>query len=118
MKSKVSYSWKYTFDTLLQCIRKHERDHPTEIGSTTYYYIDQFAHDQHRFTDFTKSSMSEEERQRLLFRTLNRSIEVPGKVLSILHPWIDPVPLRRVWCLFELYRGRFAISSSCVILMF
>ena len=30
---------------------------------------------------------------------LQKSIEVPGKVVMILHPWNQPVVLSRAWCL-------------------
>ena len=39
----------------------------------------------------------------MMLSTLKESIAVPGKMICLLHPWHDPVPFRRVWCLFELY---------------
>ena len=34
-----------------------------------------------------------------MLATLKESIAVPGKMICLLHPWEDPVPFRRVWCL-------------------
>jgi hypothetical protein len=41
--------------------------------------------------------------QEMMLKTLNESIAVPGKMLCMLHPWDAPVPLTRVWCLWELH---------------
>jgi hypothetical protein len=35
-------------------------------------------------------------------------------MICLLHPWQDPVPFRRVWCLFELY---IAITLSAKVIM-
>jgi hypothetical protein len=39
----------------------------------------------------------------MMLATLKESIRVPAQIIFLLHPWQDPVPFRRVWCLFELY---------------
>jgi hypothetical protein len=38
-----------------------------------------------------------------LISSLKKSISTPGKMISVLHPWDDPIPLKRAWCLFELF---------------
>ena len=40
-----------------------------------------------------------------MLATLKESISLPGRMICLLHPWQDPVPFRRVWCLYELYTG-------------
>ena len=37
--------------------------------------------------------------------TFRNSIKNIGKVLLILSPWDDPMPIRRAWCLFEIYHA-------------
>ena len=49
-----------------------------------------------------------------MLSTLKESISVPGQMICLLHPWHDPVPFRRVWCLFELYT---AITLDAKIIM-
>jgi hypothetical protein len=39
---------------------------------------------------------------------------VPAQMICLLHPWQDPVPFRRVWCLFELY---IAITLGAKVIM-
>jgi hypothetical protein len=39
----------------------------------------------------------------MMLATLKESIRVPAQMICLLHPWQDPVPFQRVWCLFELY---------------
>ena len=55
---------------------------------------DMFALPQHTFT---KDCTSIAEKQDELVETLTQSIQIPGRVISMLHPWQDPIPLRRVW---------------------
>ena len=53
-----------------------------------------------------------------MLSTLKESISVSGQMICLLHPWEDPVPFRRVWCLFEMYTaiklGANIIMVSCV----
>ena len=49
-----------------------------------------------------------------MLATLKESIRVPAQMICLLHPWQDPVPFRRVWCLFELY---IAITLSAKVIM-
>jgi hypothetical protein len=44
-----------------------------------------------------------EQIQAKLISSLKKSISTPGKMISVLHPWDDPIPLKRAWCLFELF---------------
>jgi hypothetical protein len=41
----------------------------------------------------------------MMMETLDESIRVPGKMVMVLDPWDEAVVLRRVWCLFEVYRA-------------
>jgi hypothetical protein len=79
----VSYSWKYTLATMLDILRKFEKENPPAPGTSYRYYIDQFALDQWGFG----KEKSEEETQAMMLETLNESIKVPGKMLCMLHPW-------------------------------
>ena len=35
--------------------------------------------------------------------TFRDSIAAIGRVVLVLAPWSDPIPLTRVWCLFEIF---------------
>jgi hypothetical protein len=96
----LSYSWKYKLQAIIEMLRKFELDFPPHRGTCNYYFIDQFALDQHGFGhEFT----SKKQVQDAMISTLKESIQLPGKMICMLHPWDAPVPLTRVWCLFELY---------------
>ena len=49
-----------------------------------------------------------------MLSTLKESISVSGQMICLLHLWEDPVPFRRVWCLFEMYT---AIELGANIIM-
>ena len=49
-----------------------------------------------------------------MLSTLKESISVSGQMICLSHPWHDPVPFRRVWCLFEMYT---AIKLGANIIM-
>jgi hypothetical protein len=93
-----SYSWKYSVSAIVGTLRAFEDEDPR--AAQNYYYIDQFAIDQH---DFAKGCSSQAEAQDKMIETLKLSINRPGKVICMLFPGNNPVPLTRIWCLFELY---------------
>ena len=43
--------------------------------------------------------LSKEQMQQQVVAALRKSIEVPGKVLMVLHPYQHPIVLSRAWCL-------------------
>ena len=74
------------------------------------YAIPWQAFNQHEFLKGGTQQQTED----LMLSTLKESISVPGQMICLLHPWHDPVPFRRVWCLFELYT---AITLGAKIIM-
>jgi hypothetical protein len=92
---------------------------PDSISSSAaanrnYYFIDQFCLDQNVLTSGA-ALLSKEAMQQEIVAKLKLSIEVPGRVLMLLHPWHTPAVLSRAWCLFEAYT---AIRSGSVLQMF
>jgi uncharacterized membrane protein YgcG len=45
----------------------------------------------------------EDDKYKDIVAQLQKSIEVPGNVLMLLHPWNRPIVLSRAWCLFEIF---------------
>jgi hypothetical protein len=84
---------------IVAALRKYEREHPPAKGACYYYFIDQFAFNQHVFS----KGSTQQETEDMMLSTLKESISVPSQMICLLHPWDEPVPFRRVWCLFELY---------------
>jgi hypothetical protein len=116
----LSYSWGYSVRLILEVLSDFEADHPlaesTDRADCYYYFVDQFAIDQHNFGGVSTGDIPETETevQRMMMATLDESIRLPGKMIMVLDPWADPVVLRRVWCLFEVYR---AIELNADVLM-
>jgi hypothetical protein len=107
----LSYSWLYTLHSIIETLRVFELEYPPRKGNCHYYFIDQFAIDQHASgSELTNKECGQE----WLLKTLEESIIVPGKVICMLHPWGAPIVLKRVWCLFELY---LAIVHKCELFM-
>jgi len=97
-----SYTWSYPFRLLLDTLGAFEKEQPLGKGQQHFYFVDQFAMNQHKMTRKI-SLIDEETMQKELVGTLKESIQVPNRMVMILSPWHDPVPMQRAWCLFELY---------------
>ena len=78
---------------LIAGLRNFEREHPPSKDECWYYFVDQFAFNQHEFL----KGGTQKETEDMMLSTLKESISVPGRVICLLHPWQDPVPFRRVW---------------------
>ena len=62
--------------------------------------MDQFSLNQHKFVD---EGANQKEMQEMVVNALQSEMIRSAHVLMCLHPWNQPVPLRRMWCLFELF---------------
>ena len=61
-----------------------------------YFWFDLFTNDQNK--------VGEKDFNWFSFTFLN-SIKNIGKVLLILSPWDDPIPIKRAWCLYEIFQA-------------
>jgi hypothetical protein len=96
----LSYSWSYSMKMIVESLRTFETENPPTKGQTHFYFIDMFALNQHKFD---QDCTEDNELQTNIIATLKESIRLPGRMICLLHPWTDPIPFRRVWCLFELH---------------
>eukprot|EP01031_Cornospumella_fuschlensis_P031768 gene31768-38398_t len=85
----ISHAWKYKFLDVLEALKYHFQDQPDII-----VWFDLFSNNQHGTgsRDFN-----------WWCNTFKSAIADFGHVVMVLAPWQDPIPLRRAWCLFELY---------------
>ena len=103
----VSHAWMYDFRVVVQALKRFEelqsakRDVSGRTGNATksmakkfFYWLDVVVVNQHRSNerDFDWWNTS--------FRDCVRSI---GHTVLVLHPYRDPAPLRRAWCLWEIH---------------
>eukprot|EP00043_Microstomoeca_roanoka_P010594 m.100457 g.100457 ORF g.100457 m.100457 type:complete len:631 (+) comp14939_c0_seq1:183-2075(+) len=85
----VSHAWMYPFNDLVEALIEHQRS----VDTVCYFWVDLFANDQNKATE-----------QPFDWWTVRfkESIAAIGKVLLVLAPWTDPIPLKRAWCLWEI----------------
>eukprot|EP00937_MAST-01D_sp_MAST-1D-sp2_P006852 g6852.t1 len=96
----ISYAWSYPYRLLIDIVERFEEEHPPAIGARYYYFLDQLSLNQHQFVD---EGANQNELQNQLVQVLESNMKSAAHVLMCLHPWSRPVPLRRMWCLFELF---------------
>ena len=84
----VSHAWKSAFCDIVDALEQHEAKYPD-----TYFWLDIFAIYQNRT----------EHKDLVWFSTTFREdMTRIRRVLLVLSPWDDPLPLRRSWCMFEV----------------
>lgn len=89
----VSHAWKYTFADLISAIGIFYDGLPQEVqnSNTVFFWIDLFVIDQNNSVTRPHSWWS---------TTFVEAIRKFGKVLLVFQPFLDPLPLKRAWCLW------------------
>lgn len=85
----ISHAWGYDFLDLVDNILAH-----FDGKLDTVIWLDLFSNNQH------KASSLDYDWWATTFRT---AIQEFGYTVMVLSPWTDPLPLRRAWCLWELF---------------
>ncbi|EDQ89695.1 uncharacterized protein MONBRDRAFT_25293 [Monosiga brevicollis MX1] len=85
----VSHAWKYKFHMTLGTILHHE----TMDAPGAFYWLDLIPNNQHQACNYPYAWWS---------NTFQTNIATIGRVLLIMSPWNDPIPMTRAWCLFEM----------------
>jgi hypothetical protein len=85
----ISHAWKYHFLDVVEAMEYHFCHSPDIV-----VWFDLFSNNQHAAADLDFHWWS---------TTFKSAIEQFGRTVLILHPWADPIPLTRAWCLFEIY---------------
>ncbi|EGD81117.1 mbre TPR repeat protein [Salpingoeca rosetta] len=104
----VSHAWQYKiFDvltTMLEYAMEEEKRHKDDDGTKkeTFFWFDLFCNNQHK-----ESLLGLTPEQ--IGAPFKNAIASIGKVLLVLTPWNNPIPLTRAWCLWEIFC---AISQS------
>ena len=116
----VSYAWSYSFCLLIDILEQYELEHPAAACGTNYYFLDQFSLNQHDFvygtpaftpraletTHTPRPELPSAAAQAKISDALRAQMLKSGHVLMCQHPWNQPVPLQRAWCLFEAFVAR------------
>ena len=86
----VSHAWRYNFNMIVvEVMEEHAWKDPD-----AYYWFDLFTNNQNEVAskDFD-----------WFCTTFREGVKDIGEVLLVLSPWDDPLPIRRAWCLFEIF---------------
>ena len=99
----VSHAWGMPFDALIAALRESEREQRArEPERTPYFWLDLLVNDQ-----FAASSRPFEWWQ-TVFR---ENVERIGHTVVALE-WERPLPLQRVWCVWEMFCAASAVTEA------
>ena len=89
----VSHAWRYMFmDVMTALIELAEQ--PSLEGEDVYFWFDLCCNNQHRASSLPYEWWT---------TTFASSVGAIGHTVLLYGPWSDPVPLKRSWCLYELW---------------
>jgi tetratricopeptide (TPR) repeat protein len=100
----VSHAWEYPFLSVVHSLQCH---FPPDSALTTYIWFDLVSQNQHTVvTHFDHWA-----------ETFQTAIGTYKHTVLILSPWKDPIPLKRAWCLFEIFctaqtKSKFEIAMN------
>ena len=89
----LSHAWSYKFRSVIKALRTYVLALP-EGEPRPFFWFDTFSIDEHATQTLTP------EWWRTTFQDAIRGI---GCTLMVMSPWNDPIPLRRAWCLWEVF---------------
>jgi len=88
-----SHAWRYKFKNVVNALEMFCKNKDCDPGKT-YIWFDLFMNNQHKAPNLTYKWWSE---------TFLEAIRSFGKVVLVLQPWTDPIPITRAWCLWEIF---------------
>ncbi|EGD76484.1 tetratricopeptide TPR_2 repeat protein [Salpingoeca rosetta] len=96
----VSHAWRYKIADVLNVLLEfaEEQRASKEDGQPVFFWFDLFMNNQN-------ANVTANLPQEWWSTTFKESIANIGRVLLVLMPWRDPVPLTRAWCLWEIFCG-------------
>jgi tetratricopeptide (TPR) repeat protein len=99
----ISHAWKYNFVDVIEALEHHFISEPD-----TFIWFDLFSNNQHESCKLPFEWWRD---------TFLNAIKKLGRVVLILSPWSNPIPLTRAWCLWEIYcavktNSKFEISIT------
>eukprot|EP00911_Craspedida_sp_UC1_P001841 UC1_evm1s1411 len=84
----VSHAWKFPLSAALDVMLTQAEEEPE-----AYFWFDLFVNNQISAPALAQDWWA---------TTFKDSIRTIGKVMLVLSPWSDPIPLTRAWCLWEI----------------
>ncbi|KDO22628.1 hypothetical protein SPRG_21110 [Saprolegnia parasitica CBS 223.65] len=88
----VSHAWQYLFLETVDSLERFFADRGLADDAVIWFCV--FNNNQHLAATQSFASWS---------TTFKNSLATIGNMVMIMHPWNDPIVLRRSWCVFEVY---------------
>jgi len=88
-----SHAWKYKFVNVVNALELFCKKNGL-IPEQTYFWFDLFINNQHQAPNFS---------YKWWCTRFKQAIKRFGKVVLVLEPWSDPIPIKRAWCLWEIF---------------
>ena len=89
----ISHTWQYVFNDTAQAIIAFAQEYENKVGPC-YIWMDLFVLNQFATESFDANWLRE---------TFTNVIKDIGLTVAIMSPFEDPIAIKRVWCLWELY---------------
>jgi tetratricopeptide (TPR) repeat protein len=86
----ISHAWKLAFLDVVDTLKHHFR----HTSQSAVLWFDLFSNNQHAAVDLDFGWWS---------TTFKSAIAKFGRTVVVLYPWYNPFPLRRAWCLYEIF---------------
>ena len=90
----ASHAWTFVFSELIESLRFFESQQIAAGNAPSFFWLDIFVVDEnaaHTYpTEWWQTSFTQ-------------AVGTIGHTALVLTPWRSPVPLRRAWCLWEIY---------------
>ncbi|KAJ3232851.1 Kinesin light chain 3, partial [Chytriomyces hyalinus] len=97
----ISHAWQYRFLDVIGAVDNFAAQEGLD-PDTTVIWFDLFSNSQH---DTASKPFTWWE------TTFMNAVKKIGNVVMVIQPWSNPIPLTRVWCIFELYASTATGSS-------
>ncbi|KDO18993.1 hypothetical protein SPRG_15784 [Saprolegnia parasitica CBS 223.65] len=88
----VSHAWQYLFLETVDSLERFFADRGLTDDAVIWFCV--FNNNQHLASSYPFEYWS---------TTFKDSLATIGNMVMIMHPWNDPIVLRRSWCVFEVY---------------
>ncbi|KDO18961.1 hypothetical protein SPRG_14394 [Saprolegnia parasitica CBS 223.65] len=88
----VSHAWQYLFLETVDSLERFFADRGLSDKAVIWFCV--FNNNQHLASSYPFEYWS---------TTFKNGLAAIGNVVMIMHPWNDPIVLRRSWCVFEVY---------------
>jgi hypothetical protein len=91
----ISHAWEGEFHSLIDSVGQHLMQLDDGLSyEDTYVWVDIFSVNQHVVPNIVSTHLR---------TSIQEMIKSIGETLVIVENWKDPIPLRRGWCLWEIY---------------